>query len=255
MPIFKFASLRIQELNVKAKNYEDLISGKKFNKKKDVIVLNDPNDDTFNQLGDINSFFHIQNQRQIETKTPKTNNIRHSVTATRILDKLSTSSKEEKNKDGLKKRGAEDLAKEGKRLKIYSDDVTGVKLTTGRASGSLTSSAMTVTYDNEAREATEEEVLTAQFQVMRRRKKKGYVRLQTNMGDMLLEIHCDMVPRTATNFIKLCEAKKYNGTSFHRLIKVGMTKRICCSVNNECVLFGFSNQGSLFIIEFHDSRR
>ena len=206
---------------MKAKNYEDLIAGKKFNKKTDVLVLNDPADTEFNKLRDINSFFHIRNQRQIETKAPKGSNIRHSVTASRILDKIN-STKDDKSKSILKKRGAEGLAtKEGKKIKIYSDDVTGVKLTGGGTSGSLTSSSMDVRYDNVAREATEEEVLTALFQVMRRRKKKGYVRLQTNMGDIMLEIHCDMVPRTATNFIKLCEAKKYNGSSFHRLIKVG----------------------------------
>ena len=206
---------------MKAKNYEDLISGKKFNKKKDVLVLNDPADIEFNKLRDINSFFHIRNQRQIESKAPKSSNIRHSVTASRILDKMN-STKDDKSKSILKKRGAEGLTtKEGKKIKIYSDDVTGVKLTTGGTSGSLTSSSMDVSYDTVAREATEEEILSALFQVMRRRKKKGYVRLHTNMGDIMLEIHCDMVPRTATNFIKLCEAKKYNGSSFHRLIKVG----------------------------------
>jgi len=208
-----------QELNVKAKNYVDLTTGLRFNKKKDVIVLNDPNDDVFNKLRDINSFYHIRNQRHIESKAPPKQNIRHSVTASRILDKINTSKKEETAKDA-KKRGAPDLAKDGKRLKIFASDVTGVKQTTGRLSGSLTSSAMSISYDNDAREATEEEILTSMFQVMRRRKKKGYVRLQTNLGDIMLEIHCDIVPRTSTNFIKLCEAHKYNGTSFHRLIKV-----------------------------------
>mmetsp|Transcript_17872 Transcript_17872/g.24772 ORF Transcript_17872/g.24772 Transcript_17872/m.24772 type:complete len:90 (+) Transcript_17872:1052-1321(+) len=34
-----------------------------------------------------------------------------------------------------------------------------------------------------------------------------------------LEIHCEKVPKTAENFIELCEHKYYNGLSFHRLIK------------------------------------
>lgn len=207
---------------MKAKNFEDLISGKKFNKKKDLIILNDPDNQDFHRLRDINTFFHIRNQRKLEkAKAPTSNNIRHSVTATRILDKLNKSAtatdKDEKKRASTTAGG--DLQKEGKRLKIFSDDVTGVKFTSGKGSGSLTSTAVAVNYENESREATEEEVLQAMFQVLRRKKKKGYVKLQTNVGDILLEIHCDFVPRTSTNFMKLCEAKKYNGSSFHRLIK------------------------------------
>lgn len=210
-----------QELNVKAKNYEDLVSGQKFNKKKDVIVLNDSSNDEFNKLRDINTFFHIKNQRQLaKDAAPKDINIRHSVTATRILDKINSSKQVEADKE--KKRRAHqptDLAKEGKRLKIFADDVRGVKLTTGAAAGSLTSTVMTATIDNQMREATDDEILRSIYQLMKRRKKKGFVRMETNMGSILLELHCDIVPRTTTNFLKLCEAKKYNGSAFHRLIK------------------------------------
>jgi peptidyl-prolyl cis-trans isomerase-like protein 2 len=55
--------------------------------------------------------------------------------------------------------------------------------------------------------------------VMRKLKKKGYVRLETNHGAVTLELHCDIAPRTCTNFLGLCESAKYNNTKFHRLIK------------------------------------
>jgi peptidyl-prolyl cis-trans isomerase-like protein 2 len=141
------------------------------------------------------------------------------VTATRILDKINKTKQTED--DSSKKRAGdeEDLKKEGKRLKIFSEDVTGVKYNTGKAASSFTSTAVEATNENEAREATEDELLQSMFSVMRRRKKKGYVRIETNMGNLLVEIHCDMVPRTATNFIKLCDTKKYKGVTFHRLIK------------------------------------
>ena len=35
---------------------------------------------------------------------------------------------------------------------------------------------------------------------------------------LLLELHCDIVPRTCTNFLGLCRKKRYDGTIFHRLI-------------------------------------
>ena len=39
------------------------------------------------------------------------------------------------------------------------------------------------------------------------------------MGTLNLELHCDLVPKTAENFIGLCKQGKYNNTIFHRLIK------------------------------------
>ena len=57
---------------------------------------------------------------------------------------------------------------------------------------------------------------------MRKRKRKGYVTLCTTMGDIGLELHCDICPRTCTNFLGLAAQGKYNGTRFHRLIPTFM---------------------------------
>lgn len=64
--------------------------------------------------------------------------------------------------------------------------------------------------------------------VERNPSKKGYLRLHTNLGDLNLELHCDIAPRTCENFILLAESGYYTGTKFHRLIKnfmiqVGLT--------------------------------
>jgi len=45
------------------------------------------------------------------------------------------------------------------------------------------------------------------------------VTLHTTLGDLKLEIHCDLVPRAAENFMALCASGYYNDTVFHRLIK------------------------------------
>ena len=50
-------------------------------------------------------------------------------------------------------------------------------------------------------------------------KKKGYVRMVTNKGPLNIELHCDMVPKTCENFVKLCARGYYNGTIFHRSIR------------------------------------
>jgi peptidyl-prolyl cis-trans isomerase-like protein 2 len=44
------------------------------------------------------------------------------------------------------------------------------------------------------------------------------VQLQTNLGNLNFEIHCDWAPRTSWNFITLCERGYYNESVFHRLI-------------------------------------
>mmetsp|Transcript_13526 Transcript_13526/g.38708 ORF Transcript_13526/g.38708 Transcript_13526/m.38708 type:complete len:354 (+) Transcript_13526:459-1520(+) len=92
-------------------------------------------------------------------------------------------------------------------------------MTSGRAASSLTSTAVEVASVNELREATAEEILGSRFGMMKRRKKKGFVRLTTTKGVLDLEVHADIAPRTATNFLGLVEAGKYDGSVFHRSIK------------------------------------
>lgn len=43
--------------------------------------------------------------------------------------------------------------------------------------------------------------------------------MHTNLGDLNLELHCDLVPKTCENFLALCEGGYYTGTKFHRSIK------------------------------------
>ena len=42
--------------------------------------------------------------------------------------------------------------------------------------------------------------------------------MQTNLGNLNLELHSDMAMRTCWNFITLCKRGYYNGVKFHRLI-------------------------------------
>jgi peptidyl-prolyl cis-trans isomerase-like protein 2 len=196
------------ELNLKTKNMEDLISGEKFTKA-DVLILNDPDDLELNKARDINNFHHVLHARSLEESRPGTN-VQRSVTATRVMEKLAAS----KRSVAL----ANTVGGFSKKPRITSEMVTGVKLTSGMTSGSLTSSSMNISSTSESREATQEEILQAQFAIMKKQKRKGYATLHTNMGDIGLELHCDIAPRTCTNFLGLAESGKYNGSKFHRLI-------------------------------------
>jgi peptidyl-prolyl cis-trans isomerase-like 3 len=45
------------------------------------------------------------------------------------------------------------------------------------------------------------------------------VTLHTSLGDIKVEIACDLVPRSSFNFLALAASGAYNGTVFHRNMK------------------------------------
>lgn len=86
--------------------------------------------------------------------------------------------------------------------------ITSVQ-TTGKTSRSLTSTTSTP--------ATQNQRLLHTVQL--KPNKKAYVRLHTNMGDLNIELHADMCPKTCENFVALVDGGYYNGTVFHRSVK------------------------------------
>lgn len=212
------------ELNIKAKSNVDLISGKKFGKD-DVIVLNDPKNEELCRLRDINNFYHIKRQREENTQQHTSSAINHSVTASRIMEKLDREKRKREQALGDQTRKLIAMDTEDtpgtneKGVPIYTDElVTSVHLTSGKASGCLTSTTMNVTRENKARLATEEEIINSQCEQLKHLKKKGMVRMFTSKGAMDIEVHCDIVPRTAMNFLLLATKGEYNGSKFHRSI-------------------------------------
>jgi len=99
----------VRELNFKTRNYEDLTSGKKFHKTKDVIVLQDPDDAELCRLRDINNFAHVAAGKSSSSgagaASPSAGgDVRHSVTATRIMEKIKRKREEEAEAEHKKRR-------------------------------------------------------------------------------------------------------------------------------------------------------
>jgi len=92
------------------------------------------------------------------------------------------------------------------------------RFTDGMVAESFTSTATPLRKQNDLRLMTEEEDLEDLYEVVRKSKTKGYVRIVTTEGMLNLELHCNIVPRTTDNFLRLCEKEYYNETIFHRLI-------------------------------------
>jgi peptidyl-prolyl cis-trans isomerase-like 2 len=220
-----------QQFNLKTKSYDDLVTGEPFDPNNDLLILYDPVNDA--QRRDINSFYHIQNARNLEQKGGGSNrnnpNLRHSLTATRIMDKIDktrpylTAQLLQKAPDELHESARYWDETGTAPLRVLAKDVTGVAYTDAATTTSLTSTAVPLHNSNQERDAILEEILQAQFRVATRQlKQKGYVRLFLNcFGDnepLVLELHCDIVPRTCANFLGLCRNKAYDGSKFHRLI-------------------------------------
>eukprot|EP00588_Corethron_pennatum_P008370 CAMPEP_0194290662 /NCGR_PEP_ID=MMETSP0169-20130528/41779_1 /TAXON_ID=218684 /ORGANISM="Corethron pennatum, Strain L29A3" /LENGTH=578 /DNA_ID=CAMNT_0039038321 /DNA_START=41 /DNA_END=1773 /DNA_ORIENTATION=+ len=237
----------VDELNVRARNWTDLVTGRSFSKK-DVLVLQNPDDASHR---DINNFVHIKDRRLAhrpstsrdevggDDNTKKSGgaaafqfsgNVRHNSTACRILEKVAAETAKRKIHEEEKKKVAEaaqlaavESSGKGKKkrpaVKVYTDDlVGGYKQHTAAGSGSLTCTGMAVARGGERREATEKEIFESTLLVVRKMKKKGYVQIETNLGNLNVEVHCDLVPRTAANFIGLASLGKYEGSIFHRNI-------------------------------------
>ena len=139
--------------------------------------------------------------------------------------------KAKENESGVKRKTLEDIVEshrssENKLLEqdvaniseikaLISDVNPGQVNTDGKASVSLTSSLTSFT-NATTRLATAAEIRSAKWRTMKAVAKKGYVQIQTSMGNINLEIHCDIAMQASWNFITLCDRGYYDDTIIHR---------------------------------------
>jgi peptidyl-prolyl cis-trans isomerase-like 2 len=197
-----FSHEAVEQLNIKTKNFKDLINDTPFTRK-DIITIQDPN---HLEKFDISKFYYIQNNLKVETeeeiamrKDPKARIQKMSIETKEILEELESTYKEKE----------ETVTIEKKKL----DKFNAASYSTGRVAASLTSTVMDVVNTNEAA------VLDDDIVRYEHVKKKGYVRVTTNFGPLNIELFCDNVPKTCENFLKHCKNGYYNGTKFHRSIR------------------------------------
>ncbi len=118
-----------------------------------------------------------------------------------------------------------------KEVSAKADKINAANYSTGKVAASFTSTAMERETVHEAAILEEDVVRYARV------KKKGYVRLVTNLGPINLELHCDYVPKTCENFIKLCQKGYYEGCKFHRSIRHFMVRHSCPFFNEATLTF------------------
>ncbi|XP_017286344.1 RING-type E3 ubiquitin-protein ligase PPIL2 [Kryptolebias marmoratus] len=201
-----FSHEAVEQLNIKTKSFKDLLTDEPFTRK-DIITLQDPtNLDKFN----VSDFFHVKNNLKVldpdEEKARQDPAYHLKSTNLETRETLAELYKDYKGDQLLASTMKEPEAKK-------TDKLNAAHYSTGRVSASFTSTAMTPATTHEA-DAIADDAVRYQYV-----KKKGYVRLHTNLGDVNLELHCDKVPKAGENFIRLCKKGYYDGTIFHRCIR------------------------------------
>uniref|UniRef100_A0A667XJ55 RING-type E3 ubiquitin transferase n=1 Tax=Myripristis murdjan TaxID=586833 RepID=A0A667XJ55_9TELE len=172
-----FSYEAVEQLNIKTKSFKDLLTDEPF-ARKDIITLQDPtNLDKFN----VSNFFHVKNNLKVldpdeeKAKLDPAYHLKNTNQETR--ETLAELYKDYKGDELLASTMKEPEAKK-------TDKFNAAHYSTGRVSASFTSTAMAPATTHEA-DAIADDAVRYQYV-----KKKGYVRLHTNKGDLNLELHC-----------------------------------------------------------------
>ena len=237
-----FAHDTVERLNVKAKNWRDLVSEEEFNRK-DIITLQDPqnvesrNLSTFKYLQEGADTLTLDQQRERNDPSRNVNSKALGNGAALIKPK---SKKDEIpndiNPDALSSNRASitktlsSLSKPSSKLRptqtaaskptppAPSSRNAHALHTTGLAAASFTSTGLTPHTTADLATLSQESYLLHP----RRVRTKGYVHIAlspSSLGNLTLELAPEFAPKAVYNFIKLAKKGYYNGVTFHRNIR------------------------------------
>jgi len=203
-----FSYEAIEELNLKTKNFKDLLTDTVF-VRSDIIVIQDPRNTTkFN----LTTFHHLIKDLKVEdeedvkrAKTdPRARIKKANPETSQTLAELDATYQPDLTTD---------IHPDKAKVVVKADKFNAATWSTGMRGASLTSTAFARVMEMDHAILDESAVKYARV------KKKGYVRLQTNQGPINLELHCEIAKKTCDNFLKLCQSGYYTGTIFHRSIR------------------------------------
>jgi len=198
-----YAYEAVEQLNIKAKFWKDLLSDEPFTRQ-DIITVQDPSNlDKFN----FSKYYHLKKnlkvvdeEEALARKDPRYHLKAVNLETRDVLDELDKGFEVPeymKKKDDRK----------------YADRINAAHYSTGMVGASFTSTAMTPETKVIA-EIIDENILRYE-----RIKKKAYVRITTTCGQLNLELHSDQIPRASENFLVHCQNNYYKDTVFHRSIR------------------------------------
>ncbi|KAG5968626.1 Peptidyl-prolyl cis-trans isomerase cyp8 [Claviceps arundinis] len=236
-----FAWETVERMNIKAKLWQDLVDDEPFTRA-DIITLQDPqnaasrNLEQFKFLKDGQGAQLSKEQEEAERNASNINTNALGSMADKVLKAKAAVEKARKAReagvDVNRSSSATAIAASSNglldpssstRLSSTSQSLlrqqkkpaaNAAAYTTGKAAASFTSTGLTPETSGERALLTEEEFMLKPKRV----KNKGYARVETNLGDLTLELHTDTAPRAVWNFIRLAQKGYYKGVAFHRNI-------------------------------------
>ena len=225
-----FAWDTVQRMNIRAKMWRDLVDDNEFGRG-DIITLQDPQNAASR---DLSQFKHLKDgEGAAPTRQQREEEAAGGVNVGalgRIGDKMLRAkeaverARKEREAGGDVNRSRALVAKGGgttlgaaRQSAIREKKLAhnAAAYTTGKAAASFTSTGLTPETSGERAILTDEEWMLKP----RRVKIKGYARIETNMGDLNIELQTETAPKAVWNFVKLAQKGYYKGVAFHRNIK------------------------------------
>jgi len=215
-----FAWDTVERLNIKAKNWRDLVSDDEFTRK-DIITLQDPQSI---ESRDFSSYKHVKDGETVMAGSESGVNKDALGNAAKILKAKEAVAKARENRKIKEQGGATSKAlgnlpsngtaaatSAAPKKPAYNSAV----YTSGKAAASFTSTGVTPHTSGERALLSDEDYMLKPKRV----KQKGYARISTSLGDLNVELLPEFAPRAVWNFVKLAQKGYYSHTIFHRNIK------------------------------------
>ncbi|GAP89369.1 putative peptidyl-prolyl cis-trans isomerase-like 2 [Rosellinia necatrix] len=224
-----FAFDTIEKMNIKARVWRDLMDDAEFGRS-DIITLQDPQ----NAAGrDLSQFKYIKdgegamltNEQEEERKEGNVNISALGRVGDKVLRAKEAVEKARKEREAGKdvnrsstavtKATTTGSAANTSMIRDKKAAYNAAVYTTGRAAASFTSTGLTPETSGERAILTDEEYMLKPKRV----KIRGYARIETNLGNLNIELFTEYAPRAVWNFTRLAQKGYYKGVAFHRNIK------------------------------------
>jgi len=215
-----FAWDTVERLNIKAKNWQDLVSDDPFTRK-DIITLQDPQSI---ESRDFSSYKHVKDGDTVVAEAETGVNKEALGNAAKILKAKEAVAKARENRkikeqSGITSKALANLPRNGTATSTSSEPkkpaYNAAVYTSGKAAASFTSTGVTPHTSGERALLSDEDYMLKPKRI----KNKGYARISTSLGDLNVELLPEYAPRAVWNFVKLAQKGYYSHTIFHRNIK------------------------------------
>lgn len=219
----------VNRLNIKTKNWKDLVNEVEF-ERSDIVTLQDPQNVASRDLSQFKYLKDGENVLTAEQEAQRSAdiNVKGLGSAAKILKAKGAVARaraeREKAMDHAQN-GVEAQALTNPR-KAHAESIKSSRTTkslpynaaqhtNGQAAASFTSTGLTPNTSTERAILSDEEYMLKP----RRIKIKGYARLGTNFGELNVELCPEFAPKAVRNFVQLSKRGYYKGVPFHRNIK------------------------------------